>query len=596
MALYVTNPIKFKAYGEGDAPVFRGSVEVQNETWADEGSGVYSLETSFHVLWLQIDGQNAKFASTDWIDIADLPSDDTVEVDPDDLSGLGVVGAWAASWNRPWSLSRGHLVTGYSNGVITLRRSHGVLDRTWLTKAGAMGSVDGRIKLYGLSDYITADYDWAFEGGKLYVKLPSDPSNFVIRAVKEETAIKVKAANVEIDGIELMDNHRSAVTLYKQADNAVVRNCYIHHNREDGVRVTDRNDSVQVVDNEIAYCDVRGISLSNLENSKHNGNHIHHIGVGVNDVWMKDATDTRHQAGMALTQANGLTLDNPAVNSIEINDNYVHDTAYHGLHCTKSTGKVLRNRIENVMKVFVDGGGIYSAWGLYDYPEKTYSMEIAYNRISGIASGFAPTRFGIYEDNGAGPNHVHHNVIFDFKGTTQYGAIKCSVGSSFNNWHDNIIITKTGHCIRHQFDDYPGGHGLEAQGVKMFDNIFITLHADYECIRMDGNVFQNGGDSDRNYFINPYSINRIAYNDLGITSWRNLYGTDANSVAKSNWLTYVNEATAENTHVKLYVNHTDTDVEQEIPAGYEDIDGNDVGGQTLTVPAHYGLVVLKSEN
>src|SRR5690606_39282422 len=81
--------------------------------------------------------------------------------------------------------------------------------------------------------------------------------------------------------------------------------------------------------------------------------------------------------------------------------------------------------------------------------------------------------------------------------------------------------------------------------------------ADYECIRMDGNVFQNGGDSDRNYFINPYSINRIAYNDLGITLWRNLYGTDANSVAKSNWLTYVNEATdrkstrLNSSHVKI---------------------------------------------
>lgn len=596
MALYVTKHVKFKAYGEGDAPVFRGSVEVQNETWTDEGAGLYSLVTGYPVQWLQIDGQNAKQASTDWIDILDLPATNQVEVDPLDLTGLDVIGAYAVCFNRPWSLSRGHLVTNYASGVITIRRDHGYLDRSWVTAANAIESGhDGRLKLFGLSSYITNNYDWAFEGGTLYIKLPSAPSNFVIRAIKEDAAIKIKAADVEVTGIDVVDYHRSGIILYKHADRAWVHHNKIHSIREDGVRVTDRNDSIQVVDNEIFDCDNRGVYLPNIENSKINRNHIYNIGVGVNDYWLKDSTDVNHYTGMGITQSGGLTLGDIGPEQIEINDNYIHDTAWCGIHYFKANGEILRNRVVRPLQKTDDGGGIYLAWGYLGWPSApVYACEVAYNRISEIPQGAVlnGTR-GIYQDNGSGPNEVHHNVIWD---ADVLDGLFANSGSSGQNWHHNIVITKNGNPLRHRFVEHAAIPGLTASGVLINNNVFISLVANKECIRIDGNVFINGGESDNNYFFQPYSAGDVAYNNLTLAQWQAVYGQDANSRSKSNWLTYVNELTAETIHIKLYTNDTDTDITQLIPAGYEDVDGNDVSNQTLTVPAYYGLVVLKSTN
>ena len=603
MALYVTNPnTKFKAYGEGNNPIFRGSLEVQDETWTDLGSGLYSLALAYDVHWLQIDGQDAKLACTDWIDILDIPADNQVEVDPLDLTGLTIVGAYAVCYNRPYSYSRGHLVSAYSAGVMTLRRNHGYLDRSWVTAAGAINSgVDGRVKLFGLADYIKNDYDWAFESGTLYVKLPSAPSNFVIRAVREDSAIKVKASGVDIDGVEIIDYHRSGITVCKQGNSSIVQNCDIHHIREDGVRVTDINDSIQIIDNEVSHCDVRGIYLANINNAKINRNTVHNIGVGVNDGWLKDSTDVNHYTLMGITQSAGLRLRNSTfADTIEINDNYVHDVAWCGIHFLKGNGKILRNYVQDILQVLPDGGGIYTAWGLWDYPSVIYAVEIGYNKITGVIPGIGGpggVNKAIYQDNGSGSNEVHHNIIWDFKETSiESAALFVNSGSAFQKLNHNIVIVKGANCLRHLFIDNGVNPGIEAEQCEIHDEIYINLVAANHCMRIGGNIYQNGGFGDNNYFFTPYSANKVAYNGQSLATWQALYGQDANSRVKENWLTYVNEATAENTHVKLYVNHTDTDVEQEIPAGYEDIDGNDVGGQTLTVPAHYGLLVLKSAN
>lgn len=600
MALYITaSGVKFTSHGSGDNPIFKGSVNVQGMSWVNEGSGIYSLETGFDVKWLFIDGQNAKQASTDWIDVDALPSSTSVTVDAADLTGLDVVGAYISQWNRPYSRSRGHLVTGYAAGVITHNRAHGYLDRSWRTLAQQEDDVDGRIKLYGLSSYITDNYDWAFEDGTLYVKLPSAPSGFVIRAVREDAAIKVKAADFEIENIEIKDYHRAGIAIYAGGENAHIHDCEIHDIREDGIRIPDRNDGIQILDNEIHHCDVRGIYIANCDNWKANRNEIHHIAVGVNDAWLKDSMDTNHYAMTGITQSSGqITTGSQFVDGSEINDNYIHDIGWCGVHYFKGNGVILRNRVEDTMQTMDDGGAIYLAWGLWDYPTATYSVEVAYNRIRGIPVQYWDDGHGmvIYQDNGSGANEVHHNVCWDAKGQALFGDLFANQGSAFQNWHHNIVVSKKGHCLAHWFADNVGNPGIQAQGVQMYDNVFVSLVANKECLEYVGNAFVSGGGADRNYYFNPYSAGDVADDNLNLASWQALYSQDANARSKSNWLTYVNESTAENTHIKLYVNHTGEDVEQLIPAGYEDIDGNNVGGQTLTVPAYYGLLVLKTTN
>lgn len=597
--------IKIGKYGNGSLPIFTGSQNVKNEMWTDEGGGIYSL-TINDVKWLYIDNNNAVLANHGtWVSITDLPADKTkFSVNPSDLTGIETIGAYVVCRNTPWSFTRGHLITGYNNGEFTLDRARGYYDRTW--DAASLAGVTQKINLYGLASYIKNNYDWAYEGGKLYIKLPSAPSNYDIHAVVKDYSLYAKNESITIKNIEIKNYFRAGIVTNEKADYNSILNCKIHNIREDGIRCLTKNIQTKIQHNEIYDCDVRGIYFTRHFNMEISYNHIYNIALSSNTGWLKDALDTTHYCLIAVTTS-GIPAPTPIeghddgdhVQNVKINDNYIHDIAYAGLHVIKANGEIKRNKIKDCVKTMEDGGGIYVAWGLWDYEAfgKTYALEIAYNHISGIENSNW-VKSCIYQDNGSGPNYVHHNILYDFSYNGPYfiGPLYVNAGSAFQIIEDNIVIVKNGPAFRHSYID-SGAHAIQAKDCQVNRNIFISLESSPDSLMyIVGNIYAPNGDSDNNYYITPYASSRVAYNNLSLASWQALYGTDANSRVKQNWLTYVDEQTAENTHVKLYTNETNEDITITAPIGYENIDGQDIGGQSLVVPANYGLVLLKSAN
>lgn len=572
-----------------------GGEDISGETWTDEGGGIYSINIGQEVKWLFIDGQTPKLADFGVTDLDSLIGTDQISVNTGVTS---VIGAYCSNRNYKWARTRGIKVTGQSEATKTLEYDRSIDDRSWVTIGSAVSTMDGKVNFYGLDTFISDNFDWAYTD-KLYLKLPSAPSNYTIYAVTEDQAINVTAQNCSVENVTIKKYHRAGIQCNKS--NLSVSGCNISEIREHGIRVNTRSYNLTISQNTIYDCDCNGIYVEGAANINITDNTVYNIGVGVNDSWLKDSYDVSIMIGIGIECAistNFTTDDSEYISNFNIWRNTVYNTLWCGIHTYRWTGGTIRyNHLYNTTgKDYEDAAAIYGARQLEPFtpPDTTPTIgtgEVSYNIIHDIVEGITGQRHGIYMDNGSASVDVHHNVVYNHDGGP-CGYI--NQGSKLTKFRNNIFQGDKYDTQRifnslHTF-------GPENYGHVFTNNIFAQLTSTKHCWLTDGDgasPFASGGSSDNNYYLTPYAANRVASPNKGLSAWRSTWNTDAGSTVKENWLSFVSQSQARE-DIKVYTNPTSTDTTVTIPAGYEDTGGNDISGTEQTIQAWYGYVAIKS--
>lgn len=573
----------------------KGSTEISQETWTDEGGGIYSIDIGQEVKWLYINGVSAKLAEYGATDLDTLISTNQISVD---TGATSVIGAYAVNRNYKWAHTRGIKVTGQSGATKTLEFDRSIDDRSWRTISQAVSTMDGKVNFYGLETFITDNNDFAYTD-KLYVKLASAPSNYSIKAVTEDQCINVTGTGCTIRNVNISEAFRGGITI--GADNTTVSGCTISKIREHGIRNNVLTSNHNIVSNTVYDCDCGGIFMKALINITIEENTVHDIGNGVNASWLKDAYDVSIMVGCGIetAQSTNYVLDGSEyLTDFTVTKNTVYNILWCGIHGHLwSNGTITKNHVYNCMlKDYEDGGAIYYARQVEPLftsgtPSFVGTGEISYNIIHDVSFGYSGQRHGIYMDNGSGNTEVHHNVIYNHDGGP---AIYINEGSKLTQVNDNIIQGDGRDVFRifnSAFLFAPTNFGH-----VYLRNIVAQLNSSYHCWITDGDggsPFASGGSSDNNKYFTPYAANKVAPSNKSLASWQSTWATDASSTVKENWLTFVSQAQARE-DVKVYSNPTDSPVNQLIPSGYEDVNGNDISETTIEIPAWYGLLILKS--
>lgn len=574
LSVTVSADITIGAYGTGSNPVLKGSIDISQETWVSEGNGVYSITPLQPPKWLYITGQNAKCAETDWITITSIPGPTRVGFADESLNSVNPLGAKIVCFETAFRLSKEFEVTDYQSGVITVDREHTF---GLLTNIGQ----PQKFKLISKREYIQNDFEWAFDG-VLYVKLPLPPENYEINIVTENYGVNALSTDIEIKDIEFKHYFIAAIT-GSSCNNLYVHDCEINNCREDGIRISDNTDGLSIVNNTIAEVGVAGIALGRVQNPIIENNTVYNIGTQPNYGWMKEALRTS-VCGVGIHIGIDIFDSSNYAYNWKINNNKIYNTAYNGISIhAGDKGQINNNVVHDFLTRFQDGGGIYT----FNYRPRNAVMsdvEIANNIVYNYPNVWSSC--GIYQDNRSGINNIHHNVVF---GGGRY-ALFVNNGTTGTIIEDNILIDAEYYCCN--IAAVSDGTIGPSENLKFNRNIVASRKPLVECMKYSGNFFAPNGGADDNIYINPYS-DKIYDNQKTLSQLRSELGEDSNSIAKVNWLTYVDEATALE-HVKLYTNETNSDIQVTIPIGYEDVDGVDRSGQTMTVPAYYGLLLLKS--
>jgi len=569
-------------YGTGLAPICRGSVDLGQEVWTDEGDGIYSITPKSATKWLYITGYEAKMCETDWIDIVSIPDTDQFGIDSGDLS-IDPTGALVVDFKSMFNLSREYTVTGYSSGTVTVDRTH---EFGLLTNGGKAQ----KVKFLNLQTLLTDNYDWCFEGGKLYVKLPSAPSNYEINSVVEDSGFNVTGNNVTIRNIDFKHFFEAAIynNIYVISQ-LNINNCNIYDCREDGIRIISRSSNINIYDNIISEIGACGVIIGNIQYFNIYRNTVSNCGTQSNYGWIKEDYSVNNRnsiIGSGIVVATNISDLTYFANIFSIHDNTIYNTAYNGLSTNAAyNGRIYNNVIHDILTRFDDGAGIYTFFYRNAYPQLAEDIEIDHNIIYNITRNVA--NCGIFQDNRSGKNNIHHNVVY---GSSNY-CVKVNDGTTDTILEDNIFLDadKTMVYIHNITDGIvPAGKDFVFNRniiCNRSNGTNVLISYDFDCFSPDGNA-------EENIYLRPYRSNVIS--NLGnLAALQAAYGYDTDSIEKLNWLSYVSEAQALE-DVKLYTNETDSDITIIAPSGYEDVNGVDVSSQELTVPAHYGLLILKS--
>jgi len=573
------------AYGSGNNPVLTGGQDISSESWSDEGSGIYSLVIN-EPKWIEIVGQNSKYVETDWIQIQSIPSSTQIGINALDVSSFSnIVGSKWVCRSEPWTTGLEYEVTAYSNGTITLDRDH--------TAEVYEPKTTRYFKLLGKLEYIQNDFEWAYEGGSLYVKLPSAPSNYEIVNYIDNVGLNISGGNGNrISNLDFNYYFGHGI-LASNSNNILIQGVKTDRIRHIGVTVNDCI-NLSIKNSNVSNCGVRGISGSG-ENAYILNSTINNIGNSENICYVRQSYIDATSLGI------GISLNSSSSEHMNmIVDNcHVYNIAYVPVINASKGSKVRYCILHDYLTKFMDGGAVYSYSGEWLGFGKDLEVSncIIYNAI-GNQEGidFGDIKVGIYFDNRVANSVARNNVIYN---VDNRGDLFSNGDTENNTYEENLVITKSVASMYNDF--YPASAPLFGNnGYVNRNNIYVGSSPD-TILHSNDYATDNILENDYNYYINPFTTNVYLKNEVtgNFAGLQAAYNDDQNSVSKTNWLTYVDEATAE-TQILKVINEGDDDMNYVVPSGYEDKDGVDRSGQTLTVPSRFdgrpGMVLFKTSD
>ena len=573
--------VQFKDFGSGNEPIIKGSEILTG--WADEGGNVHSVIAPV-TDWVWFDDIMGRWAETAWIKPTNITTNQ-ITINPADVSQYtDIVGSTLVGKRNSFRMTDQYTVIAYvpGTGVITL-------DRDYETTS----NID--FKLYGKAEYLQQANDWAYEGGKVYV-YSADPTLRVIERSAHNDGFKCLSSGNTITGLDFRNYYKRGAIL--NAANSFVNQCKFSQIRHQAAEFSlyEQTSGLAFNNNQVEDCGFMGVHVGPNPGFTLENNTFNNIGIAATYGWDNKGNAYTTNGNTACRYEYNVNNETQVGGSVVYRGNTVTNVAYNGLQISHGDNNLIENNvIHDFMLRFSDGGGIYvnhrPTSGFGNFTE--IRNNIIYNGFadtSGVAG--EDIAVGIYCDARYQDANIHDNVMYELDHACW---LTNSTGNKNHTFQNNI-------CIADRYDGIlirTGTNSNVNDGHTFSGNIFaMRVQAEVPYLTLGTSAGYNpwtNGSSNNNYLFNPFGVNYI--NDFGTlrdeAGLKAAYGQEANSRFKTNWLTWVDETEAKE-QVKLYTNETDTNVQQLIPAGYEDIDGNDVSGQTLTVPARYGLLVLKS--
>ena len=560
--------------GQDNVTIDGGGITGSQEltSFADEGGGIYSKAIA-DLKWLYIDGQNLKQAQSSAIAITGVPADNQIQIASGDISGITVTGAKLVYIPNVFSYSTEFIIQSESSGLLTLDKDHTNSSEIYSPSIGE------DLYLFNLQDYLVDNFDWCYQSGTLYIKLPSNPTNYTINGVFEDVGIEINANNCTINNVSLSNYYKAGVRCSGNYNLVNVQNSIIHHIKEDGIQVTGISDNNTFANNDIYECGTGGIRQTIGSGASISRNTICNIGTqNTIGTFSEYVTSSRQIVGAAILWASHSEVNTSTIaqdNTIEYN--IIYNCAYNGITSHKGKNTLIqRNIVHDVLQVLEDGGGIYTFFFRDSYPELASGIEISENFVYNIPNGLSNS--GIYQDNRSGVNNIHHNVVWNVSG--KYSSW-VNVGSTGQIFNDNTFYGGITATLRHAYAS--DGTAGPATDVEINRNILIQT-ANLNCLTLNGNVYGNG---DNNYFINPY-YDRVG-NNTDLAGLQALYSQDANSTELTNYITAPGDPDNE---ILLITNPSDSELNGTAPSGtWKDVDGNTI--TNYTIDAWRSLLLLK---
>ena len=402
----------------------------------------------------------------------------------------------------------------------------------------------------------------------------------------------------------------------------VVRGLAMHNAYKYGVWLRHAND-MTIENNTIEHTFTFGIHLQSTDGTCNNNrilnNTIKHpcfygINVGA-DAWhcrvegnYVYAPGTEHYGGDLMNGPSyGIFIGGPFA---KVYNNRIDRTGHKALYLSGHTlgREVSYNYITNVGLALEESGGLYTA--VYDKPEKDHIHHNIFENVFGCqtmdrnhdkglpvtvekySGGTAP---GIYVDERGNNRIIEHNTV-----------INSHMAGIFFHWAPSNVVRNNTLYGNKVAQIWFSGRDLAGERIVdevVLDNIMFATDEQqktfYLGINYDNVRF---GQSDRNYFYNPYRTSHIYVSrysgvwirdDVTLRQWRALSGYDANS-REFSYLNQFEDMTIDLRKESRIVYNPSLDVinvdlESET---YCDVDGNKIYGNLSLQPFESKILIL----
>ncbi len=420
-------------------------------------------------------------------------------------------------------------ITAFSQGTITLSNS-------------PRFAITTRYGYYitSIVGEINAEGEWAYDPAqkKVFLWPPGGVPDGVEFSYRQY-CVRVNAGTAwnVVRGLTLHYACRDGLWLYR-SNNLRIENNTIEYACSFGIRVQGDGsacDDNQILGNTVRYCGYGGIGVSR-DCSRNNveGNYVYAIGT---DTF---AGDLLHGQTQAIYIAGPYT---------RVYSNRVDRCGWVGLYLSGPTlGRdISYNHITNAGLALADTGGIYTG-GFSEVPEKDHIHHNILADAIGCLSmdrthdnGLPPTvpthsgkGHGIYVDEEGNNRIIEHNTV-----------INCRSYGILFHWAPSNVVQKNTLYGNREGQVYFNGHNENRKRLiddVLLDNILFSTAAEQYTLwvgmNYDGIRF---GQSDRNYFYNPYNNRHIFVSwlnpssgvwttqDLSLAGWQALSGYDRQS-------------------------------------------------------------------
>ncbi len=332
-----------------------------------------------------------------------------------------------------------------------------------------------------------------------------------------------------VRGLAMHNAYKYGVLL-RHANDMTIENNTIEHTFAVGIRLETNNN--RILNNTVKHSCSQGINV---------GSDAWHCRVEGNYVY---ATGTEHYGGDLMNRrGEGIYIKGPFA---KVYNNRIDHTGHKALYLAGHTlgREVSHNYITNVGLALTESGGIYTS-GFYDKPEKDHihhnifvnvfgclSMDRNHDRGLPVTiekySGDAP---GIYVDEGGNNKIIERNTVINSH----------MAGIFFHYAPGNVVQNNTlyGNKVTQIWFSGRDQPGDKLVDDVVLDNIMFATDPQQNTLRLIINYDDvHFGQSDRNYFYNPYRYSHIflrrysdewIQDDLTLQRWRALSGYDANS-------------------------------------------------------------------
>jgi len=269
---------------------------------------------------------------------------------------------------------------------------------------------------------------------------------------------------------------------------------------------------------------------------------------------------------------------------------------------------VSHNYITNVALAVSDGGGVYTG-NFHDKPEKDHIHHNIIEDVIGCLSmdrnhdkglpvtieKYSGDSSGIYVDEQGNNRIIEHNTVINSH----------MAGIMFHRAPGNVVQNNTLYGnkeaqIWFSGRDQPGDRPVDE---VVLDNIMFATDAQQNTLRLRTNYDHvHFGQSDRNYFYNPYRyshihVGRYSYgwleDDLSLQRWRTMSGYDANSKEFS-YLDQFEDITIDHERESRIVYNPSLDaIRIDLESDkYCDVDGNKIYGSVSLQPFESRILIF----